>query len=191
MGESKALLDADGDPFLGRVVESLRQGGCAAVLTVVRDVSDPVGLLARELGAEVVHNPDPSDGPISSVRAAIQVLNTDERPVDAIAICPVDHPTILPDTVSALIGAFAETRAPIVVPTHESRSGHPILFDRALFGELLEPSLPKGARTVTSRHLNALLRVPVLDAGIRLDLDTPEDYQRHFGHALAKAKGIS
>ncbi len=191
MGESKALLDADGQSFLACVVACLRRGGCASVLVVVRDTSDPVGVLAHTLGARVVLNPDPSDGPISSVRAALQALHTSERSVDAIAICPVDHPTIRAETVSALISAYAEERAPIVVPTYEARSGHPILFDQALFGELLEPSLPEGARTVTARHRTSLLGVPVPDAGIRLDLDTPADYERHFGRAPARAVGVS
>lgn len=191
MGESKALLDADGRSFLERVVVSLRDGGCGSVLVVVQDISGPVGVLADRLGAMPVYNPDPRDGPISSVRAAIARLREDGRDAGAVAICPVDHPSIRPDTVSKLIDVFRAARAPIVVPTYEYRGGHPIIFDSSLFDELLEPVLPDGARTVTRRHPDSLMRVSVTDPGVLLDLDTPEDYRRHFGHAPSKAMGSS
>jgi molybdenum cofactor cytidylyltransferase len=67
-----------------------------------------------------------------------------------------------------------------VVPAFEGWRGHPVLFGRALFPELLEKDLPEGARTVVRRYLDDRLQIPVADPGILADIDTPEEYRKHF-----------
>lgn len=181
MGRSKPLLDAGGKSFLHRVVGALAEGGCDPVVVVVRDDDGPEAELGRGTGAEVVVNPDPSDGPVSSLRAALTSL---ERELDAqlegCAFCPVDHPRIDGATVRGLRDAFLGSDAPVVVPRHGSHRGHPVLFRHTLFPELLEEGLPEGARTVIRRHADEVLEVEVDDSGILVDIDTPGEYRRHY-----------
>jgi len=177
MGTPKALLDAHGQTFLARILTSLREGDADPLLVVVRDPSDAIAEEARGHGAQVVLNPDPSRGPVSSLQAGIRNL-TPEAP--AVFFAPVDHPLFSPETVRALSEAFARTRAPLVVPAFEGWRGHPVLFGRALFPELLEEDLPEGARTVVRRYLNQRLQLPVEDSGILADIDTPDEYRHHF-----------
>ena len=177
MGRSKPLLDADGRSFLGRVVGALSRGGCEPVLVVVRDADGPEAELAREMDADVLVNPDPSDGPISSLRVALRSL---DPAVEGCALCPADHPRIDADTVDRLRRVFLDSDAPVVVPRHGSRRGHPVFIRSALFPEFLEEDLPEGARTVIRRHGNAVEEVEVDDAGVLVDIDTPGEYRRHF-----------
>ena len=177
MGRPKALLDAGGKTFLARIIAVLEDGGASPLLVVVRDIEGPVAEEARRLGVNVIRNPDPSRGPISSFQAGIRAL-PGEAP--GVLLAPVDHPLFSPETVEALIGAFAETRPSLVVPAFDGWRGHPVLFSRALFEELLQEDLPEGARTVVRRHFSSRLQLPVEDAGILADIDTPEEYRRHF-----------
>jgi molybdenum cofactor cytidylyltransferase len=177
MGAPKALLDAGGATFLARILDSLREGGASPLLVVVEDPLGPIGAEARRRGGVVVLNPDPAQGPISSLRAAIGALPED---VAAILFCPVDHPLVRGATVRALIEEFLRTRPPLLVPTFQGRRGHPVLLGRRLFPELLADELPEGARTVVRRYLHEGLQVPVDDPGILADIDTPDDYRRHF-----------
>lgn len=177
MGRSKPLLDADGRSFLHRVVGALAGGGCDPVVVVVRDDGGPEAELGRETGARVLVNPDPSDGPVSSLRVALRSLDPG---VEGCAFCPADHPRVDPETVARLRDAFLESDAPVVVPRHGSRRGHPVFFRSTLFPELLEEGLPEGARTVIRRHAGAVLEVEVGDAGVLVDIDTPGEYRRHF-----------
>jgi len=64
-----------------------------------------------------------------------------------------------------------------VAPVYENQRGHPILFDRALWPELL--ALPEGSapRDVLTRHPDRLRLIPVDDDGILVDLDTQQQYQ--------------
>lgn len=186
MGTPKPLLDAGGRSFLQAVVGALGRGGCAPVLVVLRERSGPVAAMTRTAGARVVVNPDPSAGPISSLRAGIRALDEAGEEVEGVAFCPVDHPLVEPDTVERLLRAFRTGDAPAVVPAHGGRRGHPVVFRRILFSELLEEGLEEGARTVLHRRLEEIEEVAVEDEGVLADIDTLPEYRRRFPDAYRK-----
>jgi CTP:molybdopterin cytidylyltransferase MocA len=177
MGSSKALLDAGGRTFLARILSTLQEGGADPRLVVVRDLESPVADEARARGGEVLLNPDPARGPVSSLQVGLRSLPTE---VEGVLFAPVDHPLFSPETVRALMAAFTTHTPPVTLPSFEGWRGHPVLFHRDLFGELLEEDLPEGARTVVRRYLAERVQVPVEDPGILADIDTPEDYRKHF-----------
>lgn len=189
MGTPKPLLDAGGRSFLQAVVAALSGGGCAPVVVVVRDGSGPVAAMARRAGARVVENPDPSPGPIASLRAGIRALEGAEategsqRRVEGVAFCPVDHPRVRPGTVEELLEAFRAAEAPAVVPAVEGRRGHPVIFGRELFDELFADDLEEGARSVLRRRGEEVREVEVEDEGVLVDIDTRREYRRHFPEA--------
>lgn len=183
MGRSKALLELEGDRFVERVVRALADGGCDPVVVTVAPDDDRVATLAAAAGADVVVNPDPGDGPLTSLRVVLRT-RASEPDVAGVVYLPVDHPLVSPDVVRTLIGRWMEAGpgrdAPppaLALPLHEGERGHPALFGRALFDELLDPALEGGARTVVHRHLDRALLVDVDDAGVLADIDTPEAYR--------------
>ena len=178
MGAPKALLDAGGETFLAHAVRALLGGGCAGVIAVVGPDSDATADTARAAGAGILVNPNAEAQQIDSLRIAIQALLPG---TEALIETPVDFPRIDANVVRALISAFSEQSAPVVVPTYEGKHGHPTLFARSVWPELLADPLPEGARTVVHAHRGDLLEVPVETAGILFDVDTPEDYSRIVG----------
>ena len=158
MGRSKALLDADGQPFLGRVVRSLKDGGCDPIVVVVREDRGPEAELARALGSRVVVNSDPSAGPISSIRAALDSLGEE---TEGIVVLPVDHPGVKPQTVASLVRAGREAPGRIVLPRTQGRRGHPALFPASVLDELCDPGLEGGARSVVRRSRDRVVEVEV------------------------------
>jgi CTP:molybdopterin cytidylyltransferase MocA len=178
MGTEKALLDAGGVTFVTRVVEALKVGGCDPVLVVVPDAGTRTAEEAHEAGALVLVNLEPGEGPITSLRIALLML---DGAADAVAFCPVDHPLIRARTVRTLLDAFAREAPPLLLPVHRGRHGHPTLFARSLYAELADPHLSGGARTVVHRHLDDALLVPVEDEGVVTDIDTPEEYLYAMG----------
>lgn len=177
MGTPKALLDAGGRSFVSAVVGALVGGGCDPVVVVVGPGQEEVARRAKASGALVLENPDPGEGPITSVRLALAVAG---EGAGAIALLPVDHPRVRPETVALLVEAWGSQDAPLAIPVHEGKHGHPALLGRALFPRLLDPSLEGGARTVVHEHLPGALLVEVDDAGVLLDIDTPEAYRAAF-----------
>ncbi|HEX8394861.1 MAG TPA: nucleotidyltransferase family protein [Longimicrobium sp.] len=177
MGEPKALLRAGGETFLARAVLALRQGGCDPVVVVTGPDEDAgaraIQAEARALGASVAVNPDPRSEQLDSLRIGLRAL-PDEA--EGAAVSPVDIPDLSAGVVRRLVDALRRTGAPIAVPVRDGKHGHPVLFGRAVFGELSAPGLPDGARTVIHAHAAELAEVSV-DA-LPADLDTPEELRR-------------
>lgn len=177
MGRTKALLMAKGLPFLERVSTAFRDGGCDLVLVVVRQLDAPEARLAEALGLVVVVNPDPDEGPITSLRAALRQLPDD---VHWCGWCPVDHPLVESATVAQLIEAARARPTAIIVPSVGEERGHPVIFPRQVFAELMEEDLLEGARSVVRRDVKRVHHVPVTDPGVVTDIDTPSQYAERF-----------
>lgn len=174
MGRDKGLLELGGRTFLRRTVEALAEGGCDPVLVIVAEGEDTLAAEASAAGAVVLLNPDPGDGPITSLRIALSALDAS---VAGVAYLPVDHPMVEAETVRALLQAARSGEAPLTIPSYRSKRGHPAIFSRALFVELLDPELEGGAKTVVHRHLSEARLVDVDDEGVVVDIDTPSVYE--------------
>ena len=173
MGKPKALLRVHGRTFVQAVVDALSVGGCEPVISVVPGDA-VIAEAARATGARVLTNPRPGEGPITSLRLALADL---EDSVEGVIYLAVDYPCVSAETVATLLGTARSTDAPLVIPTYEGKRGHPSFFRQSLFRELMDPTLYGGARTVVHRHLDHAELVAVHDPGIRLDIDTPAQYE--------------
>lgn len=85
-----------------------------------------------------------------------------------------DMPRVKPGTIAAVTLAL-EKGALIAAPFHHGKRGHPVGFSAALRDELVALDGDVGARSVLERHAKEIEHVEVDDAGIFLDVDTPED----------------
>lgn len=179
MGEPKAFLALHGETFLARTVAALRDGGCGEVVVVCGPASDETGRRiaqqAEALGARVAVNDAVDSEQADSLRAGLLALSP---AATAAVVLPVDVPAIAADVVRAVIDAFEMRGAPIVRAAHGGRNGHPVLFARAVFGELLADDLPEGARTVIHQHGGEVESVELDTDAVLTDVDTPEDYRR-------------
>jgi molybdenum cofactor cytidylyltransferase len=79
--------------------------------------------------------------------------------------------------VSALLDKFRETQSAILVPTYGGRRGHPVLFSKSVFAELLGAPDAVGAKAVVRKDAGRVVSVPVDDAAVLEDFNTPEDYK--------------
>lgn len=173
MGRTKALLDLEGRTFVARAVGALRDGGCAPVY-VVTSGDAAVRAEAERSGALVLTNDHPGDGPLTSLRLALRAAGPACR---AVAYLPVDFPLVTATDVSILLTEAARSEAPLTLPVHRGKRGHPAIFASRLFDELLDPGLEGGARTVVHRHLAEARLVDFGDPGVVTDVDTPEIYE--------------
>ena len=171
MGQPKATVRVGvrGPTFVDAILETLS----AADVTEVRIVVAPEH---KPPPAHGVVNPDPGAGMLSSIQCGLRAF---QESLDAVLVWPVDHPLVKPATVIAMIAAFRAGGAPIVVPLFESRRGHPVLFVARVWPELLAADPSLGAAAVVHAHEDRL-ELPVEDPGVVADIDTPEDYARHF-----------
>jgi molybdenum cofactor cytidylyltransferase len=173
MGRAKASLPAGpgGRTFLETIRDVLRDRGIEPVRVVVAPVAPAA------TGPEAVVNPDPGRGMLSSVQCGIRALPHD---VDALLLWPVDHPLVKAGTLVEIVAAYREGNAPVVVPVHGGRRGHPAIFASRVFHELLDADPAQGAREVVHAHADRK-EIAVADPGVVTGIDTPDDYRRAFG----------
>lgn len=179
MGRPKALLPLHGTTLLERAVRALAGGGCAPTIVVTGPATNPVAgriaAAARALGARVAENPVAESEQVDSLRVGLAALPAE---VTAVVVLPVDVPGVDAAAVHAVVGAFLRRGAPVVRAVHTGRHGHPVLFARPLFAELMTGSLPEGARSVIHAHAADVEEVETGHAGVLLDVDTPEQFRR-------------
>ena len=182
LGMHKALLKYRGRTFLETIVATLREAGMKRILVVVGHRAEEIqGQLAGRLGGvEWVVNREYPRGQTSSLQAGLAALALGDVKVgvEAVVLCLVDHPAVSTETVRAVIRAFQQSGASVVVPTYQSQRGHPVLISRARFAELANLSSDAGANTVIRKYRDRTLFAEVNDAGMLVDVDDPESYAR-------------
>jgi molybdenum cofactor cytidylyltransferase len=183
MGRTKALLPlgSSGETFLSRIIRSLREGGVDAIVVVVGgDAAAVRASLPREdVTIAAVENPRYEDGQLSSLLVGLAAVEQRHDNVEAVMVTLVDLPLISAATVRAVRKTFlANPGAPLVRPRRGDRHGHPVVFNRSIFGELRRADPSKGAKPVVHAHAPEEVGVDVDDEGAFIDIDTPEDYER-------------
>jgi molybdenum cofactor cytidylyltransferase len=176
MGYPKALLPYRGSSFLAGILDATFAAGIETRVVVLGYYADKIQESLDLTGAIVVMNHNLDAGPIGSIRAGILALAP--HPVDGALIWPVDRPHVPVAVITDLLDSFRKTRQAIVVPTFRGRRGHPVIFGRAAFEELLAAPDQEGARAVVRRSRARVAEVPVTDSAVLEDLNTPEDYRK-------------
>lgn len=175
MGTDKALLAYRGRTFLETIVATLRQAGIERAAVVLGHHAEEIRRAVNLPGLEVVVNRDYARGQTSSLQAGLRRLESPD--LEAVLLCPVDHPAVFAATLRTLVESFRESSPAAVIPTYQGRRGHPALLARPLFGELLRLGAEEGASQVVRRHRAAARFVEVNDPGILLDVDDRETYR--------------
>jgi molybdenum cofactor cytidylyltransferase len=93
---------------------------------------------------------------------------------EATLVWPVDHPFVSLESVLAVLDAYKRTRAPIVIPVYEERRGHPGLFARDTWRELMTVQ-QDGARGVIHAYGDRVMEIEVQDAGVVRNIDRISD----------------
>jgi CTP:molybdopterin cytidylyltransferase MocA len=183
MGRPKALLPFGARTALEVIVDVARDAGAARAIVVV-EPGTAVEAHAASLDVAVATNPHPERGQASSLQVGLAAL-----PAGAAAffMWPVDHPLATATDVRALVDAF-RAGAPIAIPSHARRRGHPVLVSTALTGEFLALSPGETARSIVARHADRVAHVDA-SADVLADMDTPDDYERCAQRFLARAEG--
>lgn len=174
MGSPKALLQYRGQSFLATILAAIASARMAPVIVVAGHHYDAI---SKEFpGVQIAFNPDYEQGMSTSVQAGIRALPVG---LDGAAVFLVDHPMVDRQTIDALVARLAPGR--IVVPVHDGRRGHPVLFAAELFDEILGLKSDQGLNTVVRRQPERVIEVFVENAGVLRDIDTPEQFARLLG----------
>lgn len=170
---NKLLIQVKGAALVHGVVETAIRSHAAEVIVVTGYEKDLVEGALSGLAVRFVDNPHYEEGLSTSLRAGIGAVG--EGFTGAVVLLG-DMPQVTSATVNALIEKFhAEKDQAICQPSFDGRPGNPVLWPREFFAELLDIKGDIGGRQLIERYSARLSRIEVGDAGVHLDIDTPDD----------------
>lgn len=167
MGDNKLMRIIDHMPMIERVIANMLPY-CERIIVVVGHRRDELARVLKKYSqVEIIVNDDYQSGMFSSVKAGCKAIRGDR-----FFLIPADMPFVQTETYEALLKVAGE----IVVPSVNGKAGHPILIQRRIISEL-DKSQAKHFRAYLEKWEK--IYVNVKDAGVLVDIDTPEDYEKY------------
>jgi len=188
MGRPKLLLPWRGATIIGQLIEQWRVLRAAQIAIVCRPgdqgLHDELNRLKFPL-RDRVENPQPDCGMFSSILCAANWTGWKDE-LTAWAIVLGDQPHLHPNTLRVLLEFQRNHPDAICQPACNGHARHPVLLPRRAFEEL-KISREKTLKEFLKRTSCPLVKCPIEDSGLALDLDRPEDYEKavrfHLGNA--------
>lgn len=175
MGQFKQLLPIGGQSMVRRVTEAVCAADLAQVVVVVGAQAEAVTKALASLPVDIVVNEAWVAGMSTSMKTGLRALHSE---VQATLIVLADQPALTPSLLKALVDRYYATGARVIAPFYQGRRGNPVLFDRALFSELLAVEGDQGGRALLIRHQQEMECVEIDDPAAILDVDTRQDYEK-------------
>ena len=175
MGANKLLMEDGGKPIIARVVEQALAAELAEIIVVCGHQEAEMRAALAGHGVRFVPCPDYVEGMSASLRCGLKALTAD---IDAALVLLGDMPRVGSGLLRRMIAAFNPTEGrAIIVPSFQGKRGNPVLWDRRFFGEMTSLAGDVGARHLIGEHAELVTEIEAEDAGILLDVDTPEAYR--------------
>ena len=177
-GRNKLLEMVHGETVIERVVKNSLASNADEIIVVLGHQSKKVRRVLEDRKCKLVLNRNYHKGQSSSVKTGVEGL-VDRA--EAIMILPGDVALITTRVIDAVIREYLSSNSSIVVASHHGSHGHPILFSKQLFYEVLNiDESTFGLKSVINRHIDQIKRVEVDSTEVLIDVDTQEDFKRHL-----------
>lgn len=148
-------------------------------VAVVRQDNAPLATQLQSLGFSVVLSRSQDAQMADNLALAVHEASRLHPNGQGVVIALADMPFIQPATIALISSAIASSSG-IVIPHYHAQRGHPVGFAKQYLTALMRLTGDTGARNVIQSHSDDVYKLAVEDAGILLDIDTPEDLARNI-----------
>ena len=173
MGKNKMLLQLEGESLIRRAVRRALAAELSPVVVVIGHESERIRAELQDLQVEFAINPDYTGPTSGSLHRGLNALGPN---VGAAVVMLGDMVRVTQETLAMLVAAARGADGPpLVVSRYGDVTAPPLLFRRALFGELLAWTGEGCGKAVVQAHKHEAMYV---DRPVTLltDVDTPEDF---------------
>jgi molybdenum cofactor cytidylyltransferase len=175
MGAQKLLLPLGDQTVIARIVDEVLLSPVDRIFVVVGPDGARIAEALAGRRVEFVTNPDPEAEMLSSVRCGLRAMPED---CDAVLAVLGDQPGVTADVIAAIVQAYNTSGRGIVIPTHNGRRGHPLLFSMLYRDEILTRHDDVGLRGLLHAHPEDVCELEFSTPNVIDDMDLPEDYER-------------
>lgn len=182
LGRFKPLAELGGVPIVEHAIRLFQSVGVSDIIVVAGHRADELAPVATSLDVQVAVNQEYQRGMFSSIITGLNALPPNTA---GFFLLPVDIPLVRPATLCRLIDHFTQNSPAVCYPTFQGERGHPPLISGELRKSILKWPEKGGLRDFLEKFEDQALEIPVADAGILYDMDTPQAHkwmQARFGH---------
>lgn len=179
MGRPKQNLLFKGKTLLQIAIDTALASSCRPVIVVLGANSKMIASTLSYPDVNVIYNDNWQEGMASSIRAAVTEVKSDGT-VDSILFMLCDQPFVSTALIEDMLSRKQESGKAIVACTYNNIAGVPMLFSKAMFGELSLLKGQEGAKKLLQNHHTNDITLVTFDEG-GTDIDTPEDYSELIG----------
>lgn len=169
-GSAKQLVRLRGEPVLHELAASAAYVAGQSVTVVLGAHAREVAPTLHQRAVSVAINRGWSEGIASSVRAAVHAAPPASS---ALLLMLGDQVAVTPDDLRRLHASWRRHPVLIAAALYQGAPGLPAIFPRWAFTDLLSLRGEQEPRSVLRRNIDRVVRVPMSNAGI--DLDVAED----------------
>ena len=171
-GRNKMLLRLEGESLVHRAARRAAGAGLAPVVVVLGAEAERVRAELADLPCDFALNPDFTGPTSGSLHKGLERL---PAAVGAAVVMLADMVLVTEQMLAAVVATARGSDAPLVVSRYGEVTAPPLLFRRALFGELLAWTGEGCGKTVVQGHRGEAAFVDWPPAALA-DVDTPEDF---------------
>ncbi|MFJ8258427.1 NTP transferase domain-containing protein [Peribacillus asahii] len=158
------------------------EGLCSRVIVVAgfqaeiiqEEIAKIISKNAYSFQIKFVYNANFNQGMFHSIQKGCNEVNA-----PTFFITPGDCPLVKKETVQLL----AKHKGNVVIPSFDYKGGHPIKLSSEVKQKILETNPESNLRVVLGGYEKQYMNVE--DAGVLMDIDTPEDYQKAIDYNKA------
>jgi molybdenum cofactor cytidylyltransferase len=158
------------------------EGLCSRVIVVAgfqaeiiqEEIAKIISKNAYSFQIKFVYNENFNQGMFHSIQKGCNEVNA-----PTFFITPGDCPLVKKETVQLL----AKHKGNVVIPSFDYKGGHPIKLSSEVKQKIIETNTESNLRVVLSGYEKQYMNVD--DAGVLMDVDTPEDYQKAIDYENA------
>lgn len=170
---NKLLYRVEGKALIRYSIESALNSKADEVIVVLGHEADKIASEIKDLDVVIVYNPEYRIGMSESVKKGVRAVC---KWAEAVIIHPADVAFVPSQAFNTIIDGYYSTGADIVVVAFEGRKGHPILFSKNTFNDILSISEETmGLKHVTKKYAAKTKVINVPYKEVIVDIDTIDD----------------
>lgn len=183
MGKPKPMVQFGGKTFFETVYSNIKNAGIENIVTVLGFAADEVAQKLELQPACYIVNKNYFLGQFSSFQAGLRKLHPNH---DGVIMALVDQPQIHTIIIKHILEVFAKNPNKIIVPTCDGKRGHPPIFPKDLFSDILSAPPSQTAADIIHQHPTKTIEVEVYDDCVLGNINTKEDLQKALKKYFAK-----
>lgn len=175
MGTTKYLLMWHGDFLVNYQINSLLKSGCKEIYLVIGHNGDKIRSKVSNSKVKIINNPDYDSGKSSSIIKGIKSLDIG---IENLIIVGVDQPRPI-WFYEKIIKFHNKYSSVISSPINNKKRGHPLIFRKSFFNEILKISNYKnGLKDLFRRNDDLVKTFEINSEWTHLDLNDKESFER-------------